>query len=49
MKKFQLLKLLNDLSIKHLIKQMLYDDDDDDDDDDHDDDDVKFFREFLYR
>ena len=44
MKKFQLLKLLNDLSIKHLIKQMLYDDDDD-----HDDDDVKFFREFLYR
>ena len=47
MKKFQLLKLLNDLSIKHLIKQMLYDDDDDDDD--HDDDDVKFFREFLYR
>ena len=45
MKKFQLLKLLNDLSIKHLIKQMLYDDDDDD----HDDDDVKFFREFLYR
>ena len=46
MKKFQLLKLLNDLSIKHLIKQMLYDDDDDDD---HDDDDVKFFREFLYR